>query len=111
METYSKGKERRRHPRLKLPIQLRPTSSLGPGSRVENISPGGIRISSQRRLPPGETCEIELALSEGGWILVQVRAVWVVELPSETAFKYDMGCELMDLSSEAEKSLENLLSG
>ena len=107
MKTYSK--EQRRHIRIKLPIRLRSKSAFGPGSRVENISLCGIRISSQYRLSQGEICTIELGFAKGRWIPFTVRTVWIVEVQSDTDLCYDTGCEFIEMSPPAEKALKRLL--
>jgi hypothetical protein len=110
MTTSKKGKDLRRYPRMRVPVQLRPESVFGPKSRVQDISLGGLRIAGQKRIKRGKIYRIKFALADGSWAAAKIRLVWIVELPSEQTLKYDIGCEFTDLPVDTEKGLKELLT-
>jgi len=99
------GKDRRQYPRFEIPVQLRPTELFGKGSRVQNISRGGVRIFGTKKVQVGTIHKIEFALLSGDWISAEVLVIWARERPSESALKYDIGCRFTEVVPKLQQIL------
>lgn len=100
------GDERRRFPRVKVPIYYRPARLFGPRRPAQDLSLGGIRIFTDDALAVGRRLEIELFLPDGGSITVDVRVAWVRKLEQGAFAEYEAGLEFLGVEPEQEKLLE-----
>lgn len=89
--------ERRRYPRLEVPIMYRSSRKEGPASPTQNFSLGGVRIFSNAYLKEGKQIEIELCLPQEESIVATVRVVWTKVLPPGSDAVFDIALEFLDL--------------
>ncbi len=101
--------ERRRYPRLNVPVLFRSSSKGEEASPTCNLGLGGVRIYSNRYLKKGKNLQIELCLPERVTVVADVRVVWIKVLPPDSAAAFDVGLEFIDLAPEAVEKLENVL--
>jgi hypothetical protein len=88
------GDERRRFPRLNVPVYYRPARLLSPRKPAQDVSRGGIRVYTDDPLELGTRLEIELFLPDGESLTVDVRVAWVRELRQQDA-QYEAGLEFL----------------
>lgn len=105
----AKWTERRSHPRMEMPVLLRPKSLFGQKSRVQNIGIGGLRISSQKNFGVGKNLKIQISFPRGEWTDANVRVVWIKEFSPDSGPHYDVGCEFVDLPFDVQNELWVLL--
>jgi len=101
--------ERRRFPRVTVPVFYRSPRIFSPKRRVSDISPGGVRIYSDERLEEGKRLEIEFFLPSGYSVVAIARVVWVKELPPGSEGLYDVGLEFIHLAPIAFDELKSAL--
>lgn len=97
--------ERRRFPRLSVPVYYRPARLFGPRSPARDLSLGGVRILTDDSLAVGKRLEIELFLPDGGSLTVDVRVAWVRPLNDDFA-QYEAGLEFLAMDPAQAKLLE-----
>ena len=100
------GDDRRRFPRVKVPIYYRSARLFGPRKPAHDLSVGGIRIFTDDALSVGKRLEIELFLPDGGSLSVDVRVAWVRPLGEDEFAQYEAGLEFLGVEPEQEKLLE-----
>lgn len=101
--------DRRRFPRVMAPVFYRSPRIFSQRRRVSDISPGGVRIYSDKRLEKGKRLEIEFFLPNGYSVVAIVRVVWIKELPSGSEGHYDVGLEFIHLPPIAIDELKSVL--
>ncbi len=97
--------DRRRFPRLSVPVYYRPARLFGPRAPARDLSLGGVRILTDDSLAVGKRLEIELFLPDGGSLTVNVRVAWVRPLNDESA-QYEAGLEFLGIDPAQAKLLE-----
>ena len=97
--------ERRRFPRLKVPIYYRAARLLGPRKPAHDVSLGGVRIFTDDALSVGKRLEIELFLTDGGSLSIDVRVAWVKALTGDDFAQYEAGLEFLAMDPDKEKLL------
>ena len=103
-------KERRRYPRVMVPVLFRAPRISRAKQRVSNLSFGGVRIYSDKRLKYGQSLELEFFLPDGSTVEAVAMVVWVKEMPPEAEALYDVGLEFVDLSKATKEQLNTVLS-
>ena len=96
--------DRRRFPRLNVPMLYRPLRLLGPRKPAQDVSRGGIRVYTDDPLELGARLEIELFLPEQS-LTVDVRVAWLRELVDQDA-RYEAGLEFLALDEARRIALE-----
>ena len=98
--------DRRRFPRVKVPIYYRSARLFGPRKPAHDLSVGGIRIFTDDSLSVGKRLEIELFLPDGGSLTVDVRVAWVRRLGEDEFAQYEAGLQFLGVDPDQEKLLE-----
>jgi c-di-GMP-binding flagellar brake protein YcgR len=98
--------ERRRFPRVKVPIYYRSARLLGPRKPAHDMSVGGIRIYTDDELSVGRRLEIELFLPDGGSLNIDVRVAWVKALDRNDFSQYEAGLEFLAITPEQAQLLQ-----
>ena len=101
--------DRRRFPRLKVPVLFRSVKIEEEKSPTTNLGLGGVRVYSNRYLKKGKQLEIELCFPKGNSIVAAVRVVWTKVLPSGSDAAFDIGFEFINLPSSAMEELKEVL--
>jgi len=101
--------ERRRYPRLEVPIMYRSSRKEGPVHPTQNFSLGGVRIYSNAYLKEGKQIEIELCLPQEDSIVATVRVVWTKVLPPGSDAVFDVALEFLHLPAGASEKLKKIL--
>src|SRR5437868_6214655 len=99
------GDERRRFPRVKVPIYYRSARLFGPRQPAHDLSVGGIRIFTDDSLTVGKRLEIELFLPDGGSLTVDVRVAWVKKLENDEFAQFEAGLQFLGVDPDQEKLL------
>jgi len=100
--------ERRRFPRLNVPLFYRPARLFGPRQPAHDVSRGGIKVYTDDALELGTRLEIELFLPEGDSLTLDVRVAWLRELVGQSA-RYEAGLEFLAMDEERVRLLERCL--
>lgn len=100
--------ERRRFPRLNVPVLYRPARLLGPRKPAGDLSRGGIKVYTDEALALGTRLEIELLLPDGDTLTVDVRVAWTRPL-SDPAARYEAGLEFLTIDAERLTALERCI--
>jgi hypothetical protein len=98
--------ERRRFPRVKVPIYYRSARLFGSRKPAADVSMGGIRIYTDDELGVGKRLEIELFLPDGGSVTVDVRVAWVRTLAADEFSRFEAGLEFLAIDEEHVKLIE-----
>jgi hypothetical protein len=101
--------ERRRYPRLVVPIMYRRTVKEGPVYPTKNFSLGGVRIPSNSYLKEDKRIEIELLLPSKESIVAIVRVVWTKVLPEGSDAVFDVALEFLELPDGAVEKIKAVL--
>jgi hypothetical protein len=101
--------ERRRFPRLEVPVLFRSAKKGEEVRQTYNLGLGGVRIYSNRYLKKGKQLQIELCFPEGNSVVATVRVVWIKVLPPDSDAAFDLGLEFMDLSAAGIEKLKGVL--
>lgn len=101
--------ERRRFPRLKVPVLFHSAKIEEEVSPTYNLGIGGVRIYSNRYLKKGKQLEIELCFPKGNSVAATVRVVWTKVLPSGSDAAFDIGLEFIDLPPAAIDEIKGVL--
>jgi len=101
--------ERRRFPRLQVPVLFRTAKVKEKASPTYNLGLGGVRIYSNRYLKKGKQLEIELCFPKGNSVIATARVVWTKVLPSGSDAAFDLGLEFIDLPPAAIDELKGIL--
>jgi hypothetical protein len=88
------GDDRRRFPRLNVPVYYRPARLLSPRKPAQDVSRGGIRVYTDDSLTLGTRLEIELFLLDGESLTVDVRVAWIRQLHQQDA-QFEAGLEFL----------------
>lgn len=102
-------KERRRFPRVVVPVLYDLPRIFGAKRRVSDLSLGGARIYSDTRLKVGQRLELEFFLPDGSTAEAVARIVWIKEMPEGAEALYDVGLEFLDLSKTTKEQLDAVL--
>jgi c-di-GMP-binding flagellar brake protein YcgR len=102
------GVDRRRFPRLNLPMVYRRAGLLGPRQRARDISRGGMRVLTDDDLTIGMRLTIEIFLPTDESIRVDVRVAWIRELLGEDA-RFEAGLEFLAADPLRRAQLEECL--
>ena len=89
--------ERRRYPRVKVPVLYRLSKEESLYNLPVNMSLGGIRIFSNVYFKRGRRMEIELLLPGGHSVIAAVRVVWINVFPKDSDANFDVGLEFIQL--------------
>jgi PilZ domain len=100
--------DRRRFPRLNVPVFFRPARLFGPRQLAQDVSRGGIRVYTDDALELGTRLEIELFLPEGESLTIDVRVAWIRELVEQDT-RYEAGLEFLVMDEARLIALEHCI--
>lgn len=100
--------DRRRFPRLDVPVFYRAARLFGPRRAARDVSRGGIRVFTDDNLAIGTRLEIELFLPDGDSLTIDVRVAWIRELANEET-RYEAGLEFLQMDEQRVARLEQCL--
>jgi Tfp pilus assembly protein PilZ len=101
--------ERRRFPRLDVPVLYRPARLLAPHKPARDVSRGGIKVYTDEPFAVGTRLEIELFLRDGESLTLDVRVAWLRELAMPDA-KYEAGLEFLAMADDRLAMLERCIA-
>ena len=102
-------KERRRYPRVKAPVELKPSSLFGKEGKILDISLGGMRVYSAERFEMGSPLEIDITLPGKKKVMSMVKPVWSRKVPGVFSPIYEIGLEFISLPFDALGELRSIL--
>ena len=100
--------DRRRFPRLNVPVFYRPARLFGPRQVAQDVSRGGIRVYTDDALELGTRLEIELFLPNSESLTIDVRVAWVRELVQQDT-RYEAGLEFLAMDEARVIALEQCI--
>jgi hypothetical protein len=105
------GSDRRRYPRARAPIAVRPLGPLARAMnrRVTDLSLGGLRAYADDRYQVGQRLELELLFSGGGSATVIAEVVWVEELPADAPARHEVGMRFVEVGSQDRQRIAAVL--
>ncbi|MDB4985844.1 MAG: hypothetical protein JWN04_1022 [Myxococcaceae bacterium] len=101
--------DRRRFPRLNVPVYYRPARLFGPQKPAHDVSRGGIRVYTDDAPELGMRLEIELFMPEGDSLTIDVRVAWVRELHGQEA-RFEAGLEFLAMDEARLIALERCIA-
>ncbi len=101
--------DRRKYPRLNVPILYREASFFSRREPVINIGLGGIQVYSDEELKIGKRLELELFLPDKTSMVCTSRVVWQKLLPEGAVAKYEIGLEFLEMSPDGLQCLAKVL--
>jgi PilZ domain len=103
--------DRRRFPRLKVPVFCRPAGLRfhGAGQAVD-IGLGGARVFADERVPVGTHFELELLLPDSSAIVCKAVVAWIEALPAGSQASFDLGLRFTDVSEVDQRRLASVLA-
>ena len=102
--------ERRRFPRLDVPLCYRPARLFGPRKVARDVSRGGIKVYTDDAFEVGTRLEIELFLRDGDSLTLDVRVAWVRELATVADARYEAGLEFLAMDEQRVALLERCIA-
>src|SRR4030042_2504457 len=106
----SLNNDRRRYPRVIVPVLYRIPEHSTPRRQVKNLSIGGVRIYSDEDLDIGQTLDLEFLLPNGITIEAAAKVVWIKRQQPGSEGLYDGGMEFTNLSEVALTELASVLN-
>ena len=103
--------DRRRFPRVAMPVFFRSPRLRNVREPVVDVGQGGLRVFSDEPLMIGTRLELELFLPNGQELRGMARVCWIGALPPGSAARYDVGFEIFDMPPEDRDQLTNLVNG
>ena len=100
IDTIGDAVDRRRFPRLSLPVFYTSARQRNVRAPVVDLGQGGLRVFSDEPMLVGATFELELFLPSGDELRAVARVAWVGALGPDAAAAYDVGFELVDMAPE-----------
>jgi len=100
---------RRKYPRLNLPILYRAAPFLSRRHPVMNISLAGVCVYSDEELTIGKRLELEFFMPDNTSMICTARAVWQNPLPEGAAAAYEIGLEFLEISPDDIQRLAKVL--
>lgn len=101
--------DKRRYPRLTVPVRFRPAGIFGPRGRIFNIGLGGVMVYSDMYFKKGKRLKMEMFLPKDRCLEATARVVWIKKLPPDYHSFYDIGLEFISLPSDAIHELRHAL--
>jgi hypothetical protein len=101
--------DKRRFPRLNLPMFYRFARNVEATRPAQNVSIGGIKVETDDDLAVDTRLELDLFLPDGEPLSVDVRVVWVRELHGQDS-RYEAGLEFLPMHEERRTRLERCLT-
>jgi hypothetical protein len=105
--------DRRRFPRARIPILVRPAGFLtrvAPREAVD-VSAGGLRTYSDERHHVGTRLELELLFPDGDSATCLAEVVWAEPLPTGGAARFEVGLRFVEAHEEDLARIALLLEG
>jgi Tfp pilus assembly protein PilZ len=99
--TSPPASDRRRYPRARVDIAVRPLGPLARAlpRRVTDLSLGGLRAYADERFQVGERVELELLFATGDPATLIAEVVWVEDLPAGAPARHDVGMHFVEVGS------------
>ena len=104
------SEERRRFPRLLVPVYYRSPRLFAPRKPARDVSMGGVRVLTDSEFSLGQRLEIELFLPDGRSFSADVRVAWLRALPGDEFAKFEAGLEFLGLDPERAALLSECVS-
>jgi len=101
------GDERRRFPRLLVPIFYRTPRLLSARGLARDVSLGGVRVLTDTELQLGQRLEIELFLPSGDSFSVDVKVSWLAAVPAGGEARFEAGLQFLALDPEKAALLQH----
>ncbi len=101
--------DRRKFPRINIPLYFRPARRRLPRRQVVDMSLGGARVYSDEPLVLGARFEIELFLPDNTSVDCLTEVVWVRPIEGGNPAKFDIGLQFLDVPAAALDQLKGLL--
>lgn len=101
--------DRRKFPRVKAPVYCRPARRRLPRRQVIDMGLGGMRVYSDEAFKVGARFEVDLFLPDASTIATLTEVVWIRELEADAPAKYDVGLQFLDVPSDDQKRLGEIL--
>lgn len=103
--------ERRRYPRVTMPVYCRPARLRAghPPQQLLDIGLGGVRVYSDEQLVLDERLEIELFFADNTSMSFTVKVVWINVLSEDNPAHYEVGLEFIEIESHELRRLKSLL--
>lgn len=103
------GADRRKYRRIRAPLHYRPIDSPLVGEALD-ISLGGVRVYSHKRLAVGAVINLEIFRPDGPPASYRAQVMWVSALGEGAPARFDMGLRFIEIEPDALKFLMQVIS-
>ena len=97
--------ERREFPRLKRPVFYRVPSIFDRWGKIHDVSLGGCRIYSDKKLKPGRELILEVLMPDQSTLRARAQVRWAAKAPEDVEARFEVGLQFYAMP---EGSLEAL---
>ena len=110
MTDFANEQDRRRFPRVNVPIYFSYSSRFLNSVPVADVSLGGVRMFSDEKIDVGKRLNLTVTLPGGDLIECRGEVVWVSDMPKGSEAAYDLGISFVDIAPSDRETLGRLLS-
>lgn len=103
------GAERRKYRRIRAPLHYRPVDSPIVGDALD-ISLGGVRIYSHKKLAIGAIISLEIFRPDGPPAGYRAQVMWVSALREDAPARFDVGLRFVEIEPDALKFLMHVIA-
>jgi c-di-GMP-binding flagellar brake protein YcgR len=100
--------ERRKYRRIRAPLHYRPVDSPLVGDALD-ISLGGVRIYSHKKLAVGSEISLEIFRPDGPPAAYRAQVMWVGELGADAPARFDIGLRFTEIDPDSLKFLMRVI--
>jgi c-di-GMP-binding flagellar brake protein YcgR len=100
--------ERRKYRRISAPLHYRPVDSPLVGDALD-ISLGGVRIYSHKKLAIGSEISLEIFRPDGPPAAYRAQVMWVAELAEGAPARFDIGLRFTEIDPDSLKFLMRVI--
>jgi hypothetical protein len=99
-EADAPGSDRRRYRRIRAPLHYRLIDSPLVGDALD-ISLGGVRIYSHKRLAVGANISLEIFRPDGPPAAYRAQVMWIMALGEDAPARFDIGLRFVEIEPDS----------
>jgi c-di-GMP-binding flagellar brake protein YcgR len=108
-EVDAPGSDRRKYRRIRAPLHYRPIDSPLVGDALD-ISLGGVRIYSHKRLAVGANISLEIFRPDGPPAGYRAQVMWISALGENAPARFDVGLRFLEIEPDSLRFLMQVVA-
>ena len=101
--------DRRKYRRIRAPLHYRPIDSPLVGDALD-ISLGGVRIYSHKRLALGANINLEIFRPDGPPAAYRAQVMWIKALEEDAPARFDVGLRFIEIEPDSLRFLMHVVA-